>query len=63
MPSKEIALHPEVKLKIGHVDVILQRSREAIRNCMKHKGFETGHMPPGTFTELWLSFQIGRVTA
>jgi RNA polymerase sigma factor (sigma-70 family) len=57
MSSKEIAGHPEVAIKPGHVDVVLQRCREAIRDCMKRKGHGTGQMPPGTFLELWKRFR------
>jgi RNA polymerase sigma factor (sigma-70 family) len=57
MPSKEIACHPEVRLKPGHVDVLLQRSREAIAACMREKGHEPADMPPGTFVELWKRFR------
>jgi len=53
MPSKEIASHPEVKLNAGNVDVILQRTREVVRDCMIRKGYDPQDMPPGTFSELW----------
>lgn len=52
MSSKEIASHPEVNLERGHVDVLLQRCRRAIRDCMQRRGFTAGDMPPGTFIEL-----------
>lgn len=58
MASKEIASHPEVGLKPSHVDVILQRSRDAIRDCMKRKGHHTVALPPGTFVELWKCFRM-----
>ena len=57
MATKEIAGHPEIGLKPGHVDVVLQRCRDAIRDCMKRKGHTTDALPPGTFVELWRSFR------
>jgi RNA polymerase sigma factor (sigma-70 family) len=57
MPSKEIAMHPRVQLKASHVDVLLQRGREAIRDCMKKRGYEPHEIPAGTFVELWRVFR------
>jgi DNA-directed RNA polymerase specialized sigma24 family protein len=59
MTTKEIASHPEVQLKPTHVDVLLSRTREAIRECMRSKGYESAEMPPGTFIELWNAFRLG----
>ena len=56
MASKDIARHPRVDLKAGHVDVLLKRSRESVRDCMRKHGFEPRDLPPGTFTELWFTF-------
>lgn len=56
MSSKEIAAHPGVRLKVGHVDVLLQRSRKAILDCMQRRGFHAEDMPPGAFVELWQTF-------
>ncbi|MFN8549353.1 MAG: sigma-70 family RNA polymerase sigma factor [Candidatus Eisenbacteria bacterium] len=53
LPSKEIAEHPEVRLKASHVDVLLQRTRQTVRECMLSKGFEPSEMPPGSFAEVW----------
>lgn len=53
MPTRAIARHPAVGLKAGHVDVILQRCRGAMRGCMRSKGHDTDLMPPGTFALLW----------
>lgn len=56
MPSKVIAAHPAVGLKASHIDVVLQRSRHAVRDCMKQRGYEPHDMPPGTFAALWRLF-------
>jgi RNA polymerase sigma factor (sigma-70 family) len=61
MSSKDIAVHPEIDVKPGHVDVILQRSREAIRRCMQRKNYQPNDMPPGTFTELWKELRLNSV--
>ena len=61
MPSKEIAIHPEVGLEPSHVDVILQRAREAVRACMAGKGYRPQDMPPGTFVMLWKTFRLEKV--
>ncbi|NNE43225.1 MAG: hypothetical protein HKN12_03380, partial [Gemmatimonadetes bacterium] len=57
LSSREIAGHPEVGLKAPHVDVILQRCRQAVRKCMDGKGYQPGDLPPGTFSELWAAFR------
>jgi DNA-directed RNA polymerase specialized sigma24 family protein len=61
MATKDIAAHPEISLKVGHVDVLLQRARQAIRDCMRRQGFEPGDMPSGTFVELWKAFRRERL--
>ncbi len=53
MPSRQIATHPAVDLNVGHVDVLLQRSRRAIRKCMKVRGHNPADAPPGVMIELW----------
>jgi len=58
LPSKRIASHPEVALKPSHVDVILQRCRGKIRDCMQSKGFDVTHVPTGSFAELWRTFRL-----
>jgi len=60
MRSKAIARHPEVRLKASNVDIILQRSRDKIKSCLKRKGYERRDMPPGTFTALWLGIMHDR---
>jgi hypothetical protein len=56
MRTKEIAAHPRVGLKPGHVDVLMQRARSGIRECMQQKGYQPQDMLPGTFVELWRIF-------
>ena len=56
--TKEIAAHPLVSLKAGHVNVLLHRAREAMRTCMRSKGHEPRDMPVGTFVELWKACRL-----
>ncbi len=56
MPSKHIANHPALDLRSSHVDVILQRRRKRVRDCMRAAGFEAADLPPGTFTAMWRAF-------
>jgi RNA polymerase sigma factor (sigma-70 family) len=58
MPTKEIAAHPEIRLKPGHIDVLLLRARKTIRDCMRGSDYEPLDMPPGTFTVLWNTFRL-----
>ncbi len=62
MSSREIAAHPEVGLRVGHVDVLLQRTRDAIRDCMGRHGFESQDMPPGVFVEIWKAFRLETIS-
>lgn len=58
MRTNEIARHPDVELNSGHVDVIMQRCRAGVRDCMREAGYEPTDMPVGTFTELWRAFRL-----
>lgn len=58
LPSREIAAHPEIRLKAPHVDVILQRCRRAVRDCMRKKGHEVTELPRGTFLHLWETWRM-----
>ena len=60
LSSKEIAAHPEVRLKANHVDVLLQRTRRAVRDCLRHLGYEREDMPPGSFIEIWRFLRFSR---
>ena len=53
MSSRDIASHPAVRLQPGHVDVLVQRTREALTTCMASKGHAPRDFPSGTFAELW----------
>jgi RNA polymerase sigma factor (sigma-70 family) len=60
MRSKDIGAHVEVNLKPPHVNVILQRARNAVRRCMHQRGFDPQDIPPGTFAHLWSAFRLER---
>jgi RNA polymerase sigma factor (sigma-70 family) len=53
MSSRTIAQHPLISLNAAHVDVVAQRARAAVRECMTRKGHDVGDLPPGTFVDLW----------
>ena len=58
MRSKDIAQHPEVQLKASHVDVILQRARNAVKTCMQSQGHDTASIPAGVLPRLWRAFRL-----
>ena len=53
MSSRDIASHPDVDLRLGHVDVVNQRARDALRACTLGKGHDLVELPPEAFVELW----------
>jgi RNA polymerase sigma factor (sigma-70 family) len=53
LSSREIAAHPEVRLAPAHVDVVMQRTREALARCLAARGHGAGAAPRGAFVELW----------
>jgi RNA polymerase sigma factor (sigma-70 family) len=63
LSTLEISSHPEVQIKPGYVDVILQRVREAMRKCMRNKGHDTHEMPTGVFVEMWRAFRMDKYSA
>jgi len=70
MSSREIAQHPLVRLRAAHVDVLVQRARVALRDCLRAKGHDDGEAPAGAFVELWAALESmaeheggGRVSA
>lgn len=56
LSSREIATHPEVRMRPAHVDVVLMRCRRRLSACMIGSGFDPEPLPPGTFTALWVAF-------
>ena len=58
-PSREIAM--SLGLTPAHVDVVVQRARAALRDCMHHKGHGEVALRPGAFVELWRHFSSGPV--
>jgi hypothetical protein len=50
-PSREIA--GRLGVKESHVDVIVQRARAALRECMRKKGHPDTALMPGAFVEIW----------
>ncbi|MEQ1833449.1 MAG: RNA polymerase sigma factor [Candidatus Eisenbacteria bacterium] len=50
-PSRDIAA--ALALKAPHVDVLVQRAREAISECMTRKGHEITDVHPQAFVLLW----------
>ncbi len=57
MPSKKIAVHPDVAASPGHVDVIQLECRKKITACMESKGLRSHDLPPGCFASLWEAFR------
>jgi len=53
MPSREIASHPDVRMTVTAVDMMLSRTRRALRQCMNNKGLNADDAPPGAFVALW----------
>ena len=53
LASREIATHPGVSLRTGHVDVVLQRVRGRIKDCMRRRGHSSGAIPPGVLSLIW----------
>lgn len=58
MPSREIAVHPNIDCRPAHVDVILQRARAALRECLTAAGVDHRHLVPGTFAALWRNLYL-----
>jgi RNA polymerase sigma factor (sigma-70 family) len=50
-PSREIA--SILELTPAHVDVVVQRARGALRECMMRKGHPDAELRPGAFVEIW----------
>ena len=52
-PSREIATL--LALSPAHVDVVVQRARAALRECMRRQGHPDAELRPGAFVEIWAS--------
>ena len=50
-PSREIA--QRLSLQPAHVDVLVQRARGVLRECMQRKGHPDAELRPGAFVEIW----------
>jgi RNA polymerase sigma factor (sigma-70 family) len=50
-PSREIAAR--LGVNAAHVDVIVQRARAALRECMQGKGHPDAELKTGAFVEIW----------
>jgi RNA polymerase sigma factor (sigma-70 family) len=53
LPSRKIAAHPDVAMSVAAIDMMLSRTRRALRECMEAKGFNEADAPTGTFLALW----------
>lgn len=53
MSSREIAAHPDVRMTVTAVDMMLSRTRRVLSECMNKKGLSADDAPPGTFVALW----------
>jgi RNA polymerase sigma factor (sigma-70 family) len=56
MSSRDIAAHPDIRLTPAHVDVIVSRSRSALRACLEHAGFDASHLSVAGMARLWDRF-------
>ena len=58
LATKQIAGNPRIDLKPDHVDVLMQRARRHMCDCMEKKGFDTTIIPGGCFGEMLRSFDL-----
>jgi DNA-directed RNA polymerase specialized sigma24 family protein len=59
MRSRDIAVHPDVGIEPGHVDVVFSRARRTIQGCLDRKGHSLETIPRGVFVDLWWQFRDG----
>lgn len=57
LSGREIAAHPALRLNVGHVDVLVQRTRNALKECLRGKGHTVERLPAGAFVALWELFE------
>jgi RNA polymerase sigma factor (sigma-70 family) len=61
LSSREIAEHPDIQLTPANVDVIVSRTRTALRACLKQGGFDASHLAVAGMARLWDRFvRVGR---
>lgn len=53
LSSREIACHPDVGLSAAHVDVLVNRVRDSLKNCLATRGLHPRDYPTGAFAALW----------
>ena len=53
LSSREIATHPSIRLEVGHVDVVMQRTRAAIQQCLQQAGHDASEIPVGVYARIW----------
>lgn len=53
LSSRDIASHPDVRMTAPHVDVVVQRTREALRTCLAVRGLQPRDFPAGAHAALW----------
>jgi RNA polymerase sigma factor (sigma-70 family) len=56
-PSREIAAR--LGVNVAHVDVIVQRARATLRECMQARGHPDAELKPGSFVEIWSALAGG----
>jgi len=53
LSAREVASLPNVGLREGNVNVIMQRVRSAIGQCLGKKGLDDVEIPPGVYVRVW----------
>lgn len=53
LSSRDIAAHPDVGLTKAHVDVVVSRARDVLKQCLGTHGHRTTDYPAGAFMTLW----------
>lgn len=57
LPSRVVAAHPAVRMKVGAVDMMMSRCRHHMAQCMRSQGFQSADIPPGVLPTLWEAFR------
>lgn len=53
LSSRDIAAHPRIGLDVGHVDVLMQRTRTLIQQCLQKSGHDASTIPAGVYARIW----------